>query len=185
MIAGCDPGLGHTGFALVALDRELVTAGVSVTVKGPKSARGDVQRRCEEHGRALSPIIRRAAVLVVEWPTGAGFAKRGTACPACGQSRGNSSAASTTMAVAGIAKGIAWGVGIPVWSPAPVTWRSVLGYKRGRDDKDGDLDERIHGAMMALYGEQIAKLKIPRRYLPHVLEAIAMARARLEWSAND
>lgn len=185
MIAGCDPGLGHTGFALVALDRELVTAGVSVTEKGPKSARGDVQRRMEEHGRALSPIIRQAAVVVIEWPTGAGFAKRGVVCPTCGQSRGNSSAAATTMGVAGVAKGIAWGMGRPVWSPGQATWRSVLGYKRGRDDQDGDLDERIHGAMLARYGEQIAKLKIPRRYLPHVLEAIAMARARLEWTAND
>ena len=79
----------------------------------------------------------------------------------------------------------AWTTGRPVWAPAPVTWRSVLGFKRGRDDQDGDLDERIHGAMLARYGEQLAKLKIPRRYLPHVLEAIAMARARLEWSAND
>ena len=185
MIAGFDPGLGHTGYALIRRDRELVAAGVSVTVKGPKGARADVQRRLEEHGRALTPIIRRATVLVVEWPTGAGFSRRGAVCPACGQGRGNSSAAATTMAVAGMVKGIAWGAGRPVWAPAPVTWRSVLGYKRGRDDQDGDLDERIHAAMLARYGDELAKLKIPRRYLPHVLEAIAMARARLEWTAND
>lgn len=173
LVAGVDPGLGHTGWALVGLDRELVAAGVSVTVKGPKGARADVQRRMEEHGRTLAPILRRALVTVVEWPTGAGFAKRGPPCPTCGQSRGSSSSAATTMAVAALAKGLAWGAGRPVWSPAPVTWRALLGYKAGDDDS-------IHGAMMARYGEQLEELKIPRRHLPHVLEAIAMARTRVE-----
>ena len=186
MIAGFDPGLGHTGYALIRRDRALVSAGVSVTAKGPKGAREDVQRRMEEHGRTLIPIIRRASdVVVVEWPTGAGFAKRGAVCPACGQSRGNSAAAATTMAIAGGVQWAAWMAGRPVWAPAPITWRTKLGYRRGRDDQDGDLDEKIHAAMLARYGEQLAALKISRRYLPHVLEAIAMARARLEWTATD
>lgn len=162
MIAAFDPGLANLGIALLDLRAELVEAAVVVTA-ADKGARGDEQRRIAELAARCLPIIRRATLVAIEWPPSA-FGSAG------GHNR-NSAAASTTGKVAAMIAGAAWGAGRAPWLAAPVTWRSRLGYRAGREAE-------LHGAMMFRYGEQLAHVR--RSLLPHALDAIGLARARLE-----
>ena len=171
MIAGVDPGLGHTGFAVLDRAGELLEAGVLVTEavvlargdKGRKLAPADEQRRVAQLGAGLRPVLQRCALVALEWPPSA-FGEASAGRPA-------SPAAATTGKVAAMVAGMAWGMGRSVWAVASVTWRSKLGYRSGREAE-------LHGAMFHRYGAQLGH--VPRRLLPHVLDAIGVARARLE-----
>ena len=155
MILGVDPGLANCGWAL--LERgDLFAHGVIVT-KRDKDAKGDTQRRLEDIGRGLHPYMRRAELVIVEWP-GMGGARRPGAM--------NAMAASQTAAAAAMVVGFAWGVGIKVKAPAAVTWRSKLGHKRGAD-------AQLHAELASRYAKNLSGY--PQGELPHVLDAIGLA----------
>jgi Holliday junction resolvasome RuvABC endonuclease subunit len=163
VILGVDPGLAHCGWALVN-GGELVERGMIATAaevvghqeRGGKrravKAAGDNQRRVADVCRALHGKMRRADMVVVEWP-GGGFGR-------------NAHSAATTAAVAGAIAGMAWGIGRKVNAPASLTWRSHFGHKRGKD-------EQLHGELTARYHEQLTGLS--QDELPHVLDAIGLA----------
>lgn len=151
MILGVDPGLANCGWALV--DRGDVTeCGCFTTEKGHET--GDAQRRLEELGRGLYKLMTMADIVVVEWPSAGGF----------GRNAGN--AAKTNLA-AGMIVGLAWGRGRRTLQPAPITWRSKLGHKRGNDD-------RLHAELAQRFTpEQLAAIR--KGDLPHILDAIGLA----------
>lgn len=148
MILGVDPGLAHTGWAL--LERGVLVAhGIVITTR--KRGVGDLQRRLAEIGAGLHPQIHRSRHVVCEFP-GGGFGR-------------NAGAAAQVAAVAGVVIGQAWGSGRKVAAPAPVTWRAELGHARGAD-------EALHAELLDRY-PAIAALLLGHR--PHVLDAIGLA----------
>lgn len=149
VILGVDPGLANCGWALLANGR-MIDRGIVVTARGKKTA--DAQRRLTDLGRAIHPLVHRANLVIVEWPTG--------------HFGGNALAAAQTIAAAGVVVGIAWGAGRKVRAPAPVTWRSKLGHKRGRDEK-------LHRDLAARFADHL--LGLTKGQLPHVLDALGLA----------
>ncbi len=162
LIAGVDPGLAHTGWALVSRDRDVVACGCIRTAKRRDEV-GDEQRRLTEVTAALLLVIPRATVVVIEWPSSGGFAR--------GDDVGNVLSACQTGKVAALAFGLAAAHGRPTMLPAPVTWRSVLGSERGRD-------EELHANLLDRYRSAMPNVR-PGDY-PHVLDAIGLALYRLE-----
>lgn len=113
---------------------------------------GDAQRRLAELGAVLRPLLLRARLAVVEWPSG-GFG-------------GSALTAALTAAAAGLAVGLARGLEVAVLTPSPVTWRHALGAERGKD-------AALHAALAERYRSDLLGL---RRYeLPHVLDAVGLA----------
>jgi len=150
VILGVDPGLANCGWALVATGGVLLDRGAIATTRGRST--GDAQRRVELVGRVLYQLVGRADLVVVEWPTG-GFGS-------------NALAATSTAAIAGLVAGLSWSAGTKIRAPAPVTWRTKLGAKRGKDAE-------LHAELAARYAAQLAGLK--KGEMPHVLDAIGLA----------
>ncbi len=156
MILGVDPGIAHTGWALVE-GGQIVDRGHIGTGRD-RSATGDIQRRLAEIGAVLHPLVFRARLVVIEWPSAGGFRTSG--------GEQHAAHAAQTNLAAGMVAGLAWGAGRKVRAPSPVTWRSALGHKRGRD-------EQLHADLAARFIFQLTDLR--RGDLPHVLDAIGLA----------
>jgi len=150
-ILGCDPGLAHVGYAL--LDGDALLDWGAIETDRDRGAIGDMQRRLEEVGRVLYPLIHRAELVVVEWPGGPG-GKFGAV------------AAQQTSACAGLVTGMAWGAGRKARAPATITWRSRLGAKRGSD-------RQLHAWLAERYRSELTGLRATGA--PHVLDAIGLA----------
>ena len=162
MILGLDPGLANCGWALVTRSRDVVEVGCVRTTRD-KDATGDAQRRLVEITAALAPLITRAVAVVIEWPSAGGFGRS--------QHGGNVIAATQTNLVAGLAFGLAAAHNRPISAPAAITWRSVLGHKRGRD-------EQLHADLLVRYRAELERVRAGD--LPHVLDAIGLGLYRVE-----
>lgn len=156
LVLGIDPGLAHTGWALVDASGALHRFAHVATGRLPGV--GDVQRRLGLVLRDLTAPMRDASVVVVEWPGMGGARQAG---------KMNAVAASQTAAAAAAAIGLAVGMGggRRILTPAPVTWRARLGAKRGAD-------AALHEALMGRY-PILADLRLGAR--PHVLDAVGLA----------
>jgi len=160
LILGIDPGLAHCGWAqLDSRDSRCRAAGHVATSKG--DATGDTQRRLLEFVEALRGPVSNSDLVVIEWSSvsGAGFQRQGD-----GSAHGNARAAMLNAASAAAAIGIAAAYGKQVLTPAPITWRSRLGF-RG--------DTELHQRLERLYPKTADRFNRGRR--PHVLDAIGLA----------
>jgi len=161
MVLGIDPGLRNLGWSLIGGTGALDSFEHVETGKRPE--RGDAQRRLSLVLKAAVLPMRKAAVIVVEWPSAGGFGR-----PEAGAApRGNATSAAHTCMVAGALVGLAVGLGggRRVLTPSPVTWRTRLGAKRGAD-------AGIHAALLVRY-PLLADLRLKAQ--PHVLDAVGLA----------
>lgn len=161
LVLGVDPGLRNTGWSLVGAAGDLDSFEHVETGRRPE--RGDAQRRLALVMCALVVPMRRASVVVVEWPSAGGFGRPEAGEPA----RGNATAVAHTNMVAGAIVGLAVGLGggRRILTPAPVTWRARLGARRGAD-------HAIHAALLTRY-TLLRDLRAKAQ--PHVLDAVGLA----------
>jgi hypothetical protein len=164
IVLGLDPGVAHGAWALVGPHGELVEFEHYETE--PVHEVGGEYIRLARILRKLRAPLAHAGAVAIERPTG-GFGGNGKRCPACKQPRGNAKAAAQLASAAASALGLAVGLGgrRKILAPAPVTWRSKLGAKRGRDAE-------LHAALLARY-PILADLR--KGAQPHVLDAVGLA----------
>ena len=156
MVLGIDPGIANLGWALVGAAGDLHSFEHVETER--TAQRGDASIRLARILRALRAPLAHASVVCIEWPGFGGARVAG---------KMNALAASQTAAAAAAALGLAIGQGgrRKILAPAPVTWRSKLGAKRGRDAE-------LHAAFLARY-PILADLR--KGAQPHVLDAVGLA----------
>lgn len=156
-ILGLDPGLANCGWCLLdSGNAPVLRTGYVGTSKGHET--GDMQRRLNDLLDGVDDVVPLAELTVIEWPAGGGAGDAG---------RTNLTAARQVVAAAGALLGYARAKSRgEVLTPAPITWRSALGCKRG---KDAELHERL----TRVYPLTIERLRKGAR--PHVLDAIGLA----------
>lgn len=153
MILGIDPGLANVGYAVMSPSAELLTYG-HIETKLSK-APGDTNRRLLDILRQLANRTAGAhgiQTIVIEWPGGAGGV--------------NAQSVLQTIGCAAFLAGFFTGRERVVLTPAPQTWRTALGGKKGQE-------AAVHAALMKSY-PALALLK--KKALPHVLDAVGLAR---------
>lgn len=170
IVVGVDPGLAYCGWArLDTHGARLLGTGLVTTHKGDQV--GDTQRRLLELVDGLRAPIGSADLVVVEWSSvsGAGFQRSGD-----GAAHGNARAALLNAAAAAAAVALAAARRVQVLTPAPVTWRSRLGYR---------VEAELHGRLEALYPRTAARYSAGRRR--HVFDALGLALFGRDHAVNQ
>lgn len=155
-VLGIDPGLANLGWALVGAAGDLHSFEHVETTRTEQ--RGDASIRLARILRALRAPLAHASVVVIEWPGFGGARVAG---------KMNAVAASQTAAAAAAAMGLAIGQGgrRKILAPAPVTWRSKLGAKKGKDGA-------LHAELLKLYP---ILADVRKAAQPHLLDALGCA----------
>jgi hypothetical protein len=150
LIAGLDPGLAKAGGVLIdsARNSAVVTSCFLGTSKGDDT--GDMQRRLDEQLSLALPLIQRADLVVIEWFTG-GFGDNARAT------------ALTAVSAAGL-RGLAFALGKPTLTPAPITWRSSWAFTD---------DAALYAYLAERYPRTAGRYTAGKR--PHVLDGLALA----------
>lgn len=170
IVVGIDPGLAECGWARLDTDgSRLLATGLITTAKGDQV--GDTQRRLVEVAEGLRAPIGSADLVVVEWSSvsGAGFQRHGD-----GSAHGNARAALLNTAAAAAAVAMATSRRLQLLTPAPITWRSRLGFR---------VEAELHARLERLYPRTAALYTAGRRR--HVFDAIGLCLFGRDHAVNQ